>query len=199
MKVWIAYAKWFGWVSLAFFPIYPACNWISSIRTRTFGLYLPAELAIPLVPAFVWVYFSMYAIFLLPPFLLDAEAIPRLGRRLVKGTLWAGLVFLVLPTHLGFPRVLPADPAYHRAFLGIFKWDHPHNLVPSLHVVYTTLFLLAYIQDGPRRIPALLWWTWMALVTASTVLVHQHHVLDVVTGLMLAGCLHRAKGEADGG
>jgi membrane-associated phospholipid phosphatase len=29
-------------------------------------------------------------------------------------------------------------------------------------------------------------WSWVVLIAASTVLIHQHHILDVVTGWLLA-------------
>jgi len=29
-------------------------------------------------------------------------------------------------------------------------------------------------------------WSWAAMIAASTVLIHQHHVLDVATGWLLA-------------
>ena len=31
-----------------------------------------------------------------------------------------------------------------------------------------------------------LWWSWAAAICLSTVLIHEHHVLDVVTGIILA-------------
>ncbi|MCC6132133.1 MAG: Ser/Thr and Tyr protein phosphatase [Acidobacteria bacterium] len=184
------YLVWSLWVSIAFFSIYPTCNWAGSLRSHTFGLYLSAELSIPLVPEMVWVYLSMYVLFLTPPFVLGKEAMKRLGRRLIVGTLLAGAVFLAVPTHLGFPRELPSGPLLRAIYEKIFAVDLPHNMVPSLHVVYSALFLLAFIAEGSRKGLAPLWGLWLVLISSSTVLVHQHHLLDVVSGLGLAVFLH---------
>lgn len=188
---WSTYLRWFLVVGVVFFGVYPLCNWAASFRTRTWGLFFPAELAIPFLPGFLWVYLSMYLLFLTPPLLLDAEGLDRLGRRLVAGTWTAGLVFLLAPTRLGFTREVPSDPTLAAIYAQIFSLDLPHNMVPSLHVVYSGLFLMAYAKDGPRRVPQGVWWAWLGAICLSTLFVHQHHVLDVATGLGWAIVINR--------
>ena len=68
--------------------------------------------------------------------------------------------------------------------------DTPHNLVPSLHVAFAALILLGCAERGPK------FWAWgygawLVLMSASTVLVHQHHLLDVISGLGLAFIMRR--------
>jgi membrane-associated phospholipid phosphatase len=188
---WATYGKWFVIVSLVFGAVYPLCNWVTHQHGHTLGLYLPIELRIPFRPTFVWVYLSMYLLFFTPPFLLDAKGLDRLGRRLVKGTWISGAIFLLLPTHLGFPRVAPVDPLLRGLYERIFAIDLPHNMVPSLHVVYSGLILMAYSKDGIRPQLSGAWWLWLSFICASTLLVHQHHVLDVVSGLGLAILLNK--------
>jgi len=86
---------------------------------------------------------------------------------------------------LGFSRYLPEEHFYRQLFQGIFSIDLPFNLVPSLHVVYSTSICLAIASRASHRVQAFLW-CWLALLVASTLLVHQHHLLDVVAGLLLA-------------
>ena len=196
-RVWRTYFYWLLWISVAFFTVYPTCNWVTMQRTDALGLYLPAELAIPFVPEFVWAYLSLYLLFLIPPFFLDHQRMNILGRQLIAATIFCGLVFLLLPTQLGFERSIPADPFYSALFADLFAIDLPHNMVPSLHVTFSALILFT-LSDNPRRAPAkALFLAWLVLICASTILVHQHHLLDVATGLLVAAFLYRVarKGE----
>lgn len=190
--VWKTYGYWVFLISLAFFPTYPFCNWFTSQRTHTLGLYLLSELEIPLIPGFIWVYLSMYILFLAPPFFLNVLELQALGKRLLAGTLLASLAFLVIPSHLGFARVIPADPFYETIFKGLFVVDQPHNMVPSLHVIFSSLIVFALRDAAKARIFRAAWSGWLILIVVSTLLVHQHHLLDGVTGLAVALVLHRS-------
>ena len=180
-----AFAFWAAWVGVAFFGVYPTMNWLTSLRADAHALFFAAELGVPFVAEFVWIYLSMYVLFFAPPFFLDPAQLRRLGQEFISSTLIAGIVFLLLPAQLGFARVLPEDPFYRDLFAGMFSLDHPHNLVPSLHVVYSAAISLAIFRRValPGRVFLA---SWLALLMASTLLVHQHHVVDVVTGAALA-------------
>ena len=145
-------------------------------------LYLPFDLDIPLVPAFIWAYLSMYALFLMPLFMVSAQRMQALGKQLVAGTLFCGIVFLVLPADLGFMREVPSEPLYASVFSGLFGVDRPHNLMPSLHVVFSCLILLM-CREGAHVIVRALLFAWVVIIVASIVLVHQHHLIDALTGL----------------
>lgn len=198
-NVWKTYGFWAFWVGIAFFSIYPTCNWLTSQRTHALGLYLDSELSIPFIPEFIWAYLSMYVLFLIPPFFLDVLQLKALGKQLLSGTLFSGLVFLILPARLGFGRMAPEDPFYGSLFQNIFAVDMPHNMVPSLHVVFSALILFALLDVSRAGLSKAIWWVWIALVLASTLLVHQHHLLDVIIGLVVAWIFRRwiGKGESN--
>jgi membrane-associated phospholipid phosphatase len=186
---WRAYLSWSGRVGLAFFAVYPTTNWITSLRPTPLHLYSTAELAMPFVPQLVWVYLSMFALFLAPPFVLPAERMPALGKQLIAGTLVSGLAFLLLPAELGFERVVPTSSCAG-AYSFLFRVDRPHNLVPSLHVIYSAAIALA-CADASAPLLRRAFQAWLLLIAASTLLVHQHHVLDVVSSLALVLLLRR--------
>jgi membrane-associated phospholipid phosphatase len=177
-----AYLQWVGVITLVFFAVYPTINWFTDSRAHRHQLYLPFELDIPLVPAFIWAYISMYALFLMPLFMVSAERMHALGKQLVAGTILCGVVFLALPADLGFMRELPTEPLYASTFSALFGVDRPHNLMPSLHVVFSCLILFM-CRDGANLILRGLLFVWVVLIVASTVLVHQHHLIDALTGL----------------
>lgn len=190
-NVWKTYAIWAAWVGVAFFSVYPSCNWLTSQRSDYFHLYLKSELAVPFVPEFMLAYLSMYVLFALPPFFLGVAELHALGRQLVAGTVISGLIFLCFPAKLGFARVIPGDTPFAPLYANLFTIDMPHNMVPSLHVVFSALILLSIAGTMSTRLQKVFWYAWLGLICASTLLVHQHHVLDVVTGLALAGLMRQ--------
>lgn len=184
------YAFWSFWVGVAFFGVYPIMNWLASLRVRPWHLYVPAELDIPFVPQLVWAYLSMYLLFLLPPFVLPAARMPALGKQLIVGSLIGAALFLIVPAELGFARQLPGRPPYDAIFAGVFSVDRPYNLVPSLHVIFSTAIALACAEAvRPAARVALL--AWLAVIVASTVLIHQHHLIDVGAALAIVFVLRR--------
>lgn len=187
------YALWASLAGVAFFAIYPTLNWLTSLRSHRFHLYLPTELSIPFVPQFIWAYLSMYALLLLPLFVLPTERMPALGKQLVAGTVASGAVFLLLPAELGFVRVIPSDPIYASIYASIFGVDRPHNLVPSLHVVWSSAIVLA-CADTTRSLGRAQLYVWLAMLVGSTLLVHQHHILDAASAILLVLVLRRCYG-----
>jgi membrane-associated phospholipid phosphatase len=188
---WKTFGIWAFWVGVAFFSIYPICNWLTSNRSVTYALYHKAELSIPFIPEFFWVYISMYILFLLPPFLLNASQLKSLGKQLVLSTVLAGVIFLLLPSQLGFERISLDDALYGGLFAQLFTIDLPHNLVPSLHVIFSAIIALSISEGIDKPVLRLLLWVWLALLCLSTLLVHQHHLLDVITGLLIAYAFNR--------
>ncbi len=137
------------------------------------------------MPELIWVYLSMNLLLFFPPFFMAVNELGLLGKQLIAGTVISGLFFLLIPTELGFERIVPDTSPYHELFSEIFKVDYPHNLVPSLHVVFSTSIILAICKH-------LTFWSrwllliWLGAIMASTMLVHQHHIIDVLAGFTLA-------------
>ena len=192
-RAWLCYARWLGINLLVFHLLYPPINWLTSRRHDTLALYLPWELDIPFLPGWAWIYFSMNLLLLLPPLFLDERQLRLLGRRCLMAILIAATVFLLLPAKLGFARVVPDQSIYGQAFSWLFAYDLPHNLVPSLHVALSAICIASFIwaSSSPALRGAL--WIWLAAICASTTLVHQHHLLDVTSGLALAWIVLRLR------
>ena len=179
--VWKTFAYWVFWISIFFFTIYPLCNWFTSHRENVYHIYFENELAIPFIPEFIWIYLSLYVTFILPPFFLDEKQLVKLGKELVLGTIIGGIVFLIFPSVLGFERVLP-EGEYQVLFKNIFLLDLPHNMFPSLHIVYSGLILLSVYQAVSKAWIKVFVSIWFFLICASTLFVHQHHFSDILLG-----------------
>ena len=178
------FCVWGAWVGVAFFSVYPAANWLASQQTRHYVFFAAAELRIPFVPQWIWAYLSMFVLFLLPPFFLNPPALRRLAKILIVSTLVAGIVFVLFPAPIGFSRVLPEAEPYRALFESVFFLDRPYNTLPSLHVCYSAA-IAAFVcrASGPWVRGIVLFW--LLLIVCSTILTHQHHVLDVLAGLAL--------------
>lgn len=181
----ISYLLWCIPVSVVFFTVYPLMNAYTAGRESLYTLWFPAELQIPFVPGFIWVYCSFYLIILMPVFFLPCREHRQLALTFIVMTLLGGVIFFLFPAQLGFVRQVPESPLYQTMYTTLFVLDHPHNLVPSLHVAWSCAAVLAIIRHTGRG-PALLFLFWLVLIVLSVLLVHQHHVADVVTGLLLA-------------
>jgi membrane-associated phospholipid phosphatase len=174
-------------VSLLFVAVYGGADLLTAQRTRL-RIDLAWEAGIPLWPAFSWVYMSIYLPLLGAPFVLRSEGELRaLARAAAFVIAVAGLGFLLFPAELGYPP--PPDLGSSlsaRAFRLADALNLRYNLAPSLHVALSSLALGA-LATRARPLGKLLLLAWALLIGLSTLLTHQHHVVDVVSGYALAG------------
>jgi hypothetical protein len=164
-----------------FLVVYGGCDWLTAHRAWRVPIHLPIELSIPLVPAAVLVYVSLYALMLAGPFIVrERREFAAVIRSLALATLFGGIGFLLLPSHAAF-----APPGELGPWADLFHWadrmNLDYNMVPSLHVAFTICCISAFARHT-SSIGRTLLWTWAAAIALSTLLTHQHHVLDVVTG-----------------
>ncbi len=186
---WRAFLKFMGMFYLFFFPVYFGAGHLAARTQNTFGLYWPWERDIPLIPWMIWPYLTLFSLFLLPLLHMGASQISKLSRQSTATLVIAGVVFLLMPTHLGFPPIVVED--LHQPMFGLLAIvDTPHNLAPSLHVAFSTLILLGCATQTSAHLA----WSyrfWLLLLSVSTVLVHQHHIFDVISGVALAQIMRR--------
>lgn len=176
-------------IDVVFLAVYGGGAWMSTWRGPGLPVHWQWELSIPFVPAMIWVYGSMFVLFLFPLFHLDARQLTVLGRQVLVATLASGAIFLLFPARLGFPE-RGEVPGYETVFNLIAAIDGPYNLLPSLHVVYSALIVFAL---WPVAEPIMRWFygAWLAALVASVLLVHQHHLADVVAAFALVwACRH---------
>jgi hypothetical protein len=192
-----AQVQWFLalWIALSaeFAVIFGGGDFITAHRQMRLHLYLQSELTIPLIPSMVVAYMSIYLMFLPAPFVLRSrQEINGLAIALAKVILVAGVGFLVFPAQLGFSstpsEVAQLDPvsAHRWGALLLFadQLNLDYDLIPSLHVALFVTCASVYAVRAGAVVRSLLV-IWAAVVAASTVLTHQHQVIDVVAGVAL--------------
>jgi membrane-associated phospholipid phosphatase len=149
--------------------------------------YVPAwDDVIPFAPGWVWVYLIPY---LVGPVLLGLVSSDTFFWFVRRGLVIVAVslaVFIVYPTQTKV-REQPAlgDGLTAVLYRNMVEIDEPPaNAAPSLHVSLTCLLALALVREFPR------WWpltfAGAVLVWLATLFTRQHHVIDVVTGALLA-------------
>jgi membrane-associated phospholipid phosphatase len=194
-----SFLAWPGWahlryaaqLSLAntlwFVLVYGGMDSLTARRSFRVPVHFPAELAIPFIPAMTLFYMSIYLLFWMAPFVLRTR---REFRALVITVAFAilcgGIGFLLFPADLAFAPPREEDLGI---WAGLFHFADQlnlnYNLLPSLHVAFAVICVVIFSIRAPVVGKVLLWF-WAAMVAASTVLIHQHHLLDVATGWLLA-------------
>lgn len=196
---WRAYLRFLGLFLLFFVLVYFGLGSLAVWLGRSVDLYAAWETRIPCVPSMVWIYLSLYTVFTLPLLHMSSDQMAALSRQSTVMLLVAGATFLALPGRLGYlPATHPGIDGSILAFLDGLSGTTGHNLVPSLHVAFSALILLS-CRDLVSRPLSLIYSVWLVLICASTVLTHQHHLLDVATGLALAISVRRWQVPLDRG
>ncbi|MBY0521973.1 MAG: phosphatase PAP2 family protein [Gemmataceae bacterium] len=165
--------------------IYVGANTLTGLHGRRVSVHLDFEQAIPFVPVFVLAYLSINLVFLPAPFVLRSRReLEALTLTLAAVTGVAGVGFLLFPATVAFPP--DADAGSWTGLREIARsLALTYNLVPSLHVAMSCVALSAYGTRG-GRIGNLLLAVWAGAIALATLLTHQHHLIDVATGLVLA-------------
>jgi membrane-associated phospholipid phosphatase len=147
-------------------------------------LACPLDARIPLLPGWVWVYVVTYLLPLAAPFAIeDAHRFNRALLAIGLASVTAYSVFLLLPVN--FQRPPLAQHTLSEWLLARqYRYDFPHggNQLPSLHVANAYIVLAAVRGQrlgvwGDRALLLL-----VLAIAASTLLVKQHLVVDVLAG-----------------
>jgi membrane-associated phospholipid phosphatase len=181
---------WLTGATALFLLLYGGCLWATAQRAAVPSLYFAWERHIPYVPWMIWPYLSIDLFFLASFFVCRRrDELAALGGRLVLATVLAAACFLCFPLRYAFP-IPPTDGVLGQVIAAFRGFDRPFNLAPSLHIAFRTILWVVYVRHTSgllrRGVQA-----WFVLIGLSTLLVYQHHVVDVVGGLFLGMlCVH---------
>ena len=181
---WLAYLKFMLVFYALFFPVYFGTQYLVSPARPAMALFLDWERRIPLIPWMIWPYLSLFTLFAVPLLQMTADEMRRLTLQSTIPLLTAGVCFVALPCRIGFPPI-EIDGWHRGVFEALRAIDTPQNLVPSLHVAFSALILLGAreVAIAPLR---RIYLAWLIVMLGAVVLVHQHHLIDVATGLAVA-------------
>ncbi len=166
--------------------LYLAYFLLNHARGHIHSLEMAVDDRIPLVPAFVFPYLSIYALLAISIWrFLRAEtrifAIAALAISL--DLVLSYLVFLFYQTQVERPVILGSGIS-SSILSWVYSVDKPFNAFPSLHTSMSTLLALLWWRTGSRIEPIIA--LWAALIIASTLLTKQHYIADVLGGIAVA-------------
>jgi membrane-associated phospholipid phosphatase len=149
-------------------------------------LRTPLDQALPVVPVFAVPYVSLIP-FIGVSLLLMLLFAGRVYRSAALSMILVWLVsyafFFFLQSFVERPPVDGSD-VFSAMVRSIYAADRPYNDFPSLHTSLSTIVAIHWWHIDRRvGLPVA---AWTALIVASTVLVKQHYLADVVAGLLLA-------------
>lgn len=169
--------------ALWFTVVFGGADLVTAQRARV-SIHFEVELSIPFVPAAVLVYVSIYLLFWVAPFILRTRReVNALTATLAAVTLFAGVCFLLLPVEAVFPP--PGEMGVWTGLVRLAKrLALRYNFLPSLHVALSVVCIAAFATRAGPTGKGLLW-AWAVIIGVSTLLLHQHYVLDVIAGFAL--------------
>ncbi len=168
----------------AFIIVYGGCNRFTASRADVGAWMWEWERHIPFIREMVVPYWSL-DLFFCGAFLLCSSRLELnlLTKRLIAVTALSGVCFLLFPLKLALPRPEP-EGWTAPLFRALYANDMPYNMAPSLHISLRSLVWVFYgtiLRGRLRRIAKI----WFILIGASTLLVWQHHLIDVATGFLM--------------
>jgi membrane-associated phospholipid phosphatase len=161
-----------------------------AITVGAYDFFTKFDAAIPLIPQFVWVYHSLV------PVIIGTMIWLVQDRRLFFTMLWSSMIataimnfsYIIFPAF--YPReIFPIETLSEFILAATRDFDGANNTFPSSHVAFSWLiFLTAVNTSFAKRFKAAkyLFLFWAISVSAATLLLKQHYIIDVISGLFLS-------------
>ena len=168
---------------IGFLFLWALSHELSDMRAIRYPLYFAWEREIEFRGWALPLYFSLDIAVILFPFIFKSwrDAIAPVGTLLAQ-TAVAAIFFVLVPIVPGYETTGVWGPYFYEFFGldNLSRWNH----APSLHVSY--VFTIAWIigmRYGKASMTISL--IWACVVSVSTMLVHEHHLICVVSGFAL--------------
>ena len=161
-----------------------------AFAANEYNFLIPPDQWISFIPQFIWAYHSLV------PVVFFTAVILLKSRKNFFTCYFACLMaaisliafYILFPSF--YPReILSGDSPSMWLVEATRIVDHANNTFPSSHVTFSWLmYLSAKCSKLAKRFGALvpIYWFWAALVTASTLFLKQHYIVDVFSGIILA-------------
>lgn len=174
-----------AWVALAILS-YEVLNHIG--RPRLIEITTDFDRMVPLVPAFVIPYLSFIPLVfvLLPWITLRSRLVFRAYTfSIFIAQMILNVLYIVVPATVVRPTVIGTDVFSVLLRDLVWQLDEPLNTFPSNHVTLSVIAIFALASLKLRK-----WWVlplqlWLGVVCVSTLLVYQHVVLDLLSGVVI--------------
>ena len=157
-----------------------------------YNFLITLDHAIPFVPQFVWVYHTLIPVILITmfSFVSRKEVFFSAFTAYMIASVTLSIFYVLFPSF--YPRESFVDPSSISGWLVELTRmiDGANNTFPSGHVTFS--WLLAFFVGLTQYAKSRLWirtvyYIWAILITLSTLALKQHFIVDVLSGILLAG------------
>ena len=148
---------------------------------------------IPVVPAFVLVYFGCYIFWVLNSIMImriSRSQCIRYAFAFISSLAIAGVIFVILPTSNSRP-VISGTGIFDRLLVFLYWFDKPVNLFPSLHCLISWLNYIG--MRGRKEIAfsyRLFSFILAIAVFATTQLTKQHFLVDIAGAVVIGELMY---------
>lgn len=178
---WRVYLLCSWWLTIEWIVVYGGSNWITGLHDYRVDLHTALDSQIPFVPATAIIYLSLFPMLWLSALVLHTpQQIQSFARAIGVLIAISGLGFLFVPAQQLYEG--PAGPSTTGLAFQLADWINlNYNSLPSLHVGMAVACAYFYSRLTSLTV-AVGWWAWATAIALSTLLTHQHYVVDVATG-----------------
>lgn len=178
---WIAFARYGILLSILWCIVYGGASYITSLHSFRVRLHSDAELRMPFAPSTAVIYLSLFPMLWMSVFVLHSPSNLKLfAKALAYLFVISGVGFILFPAD--DVRTREIDPDVFSQIYRFADWlNLSHNYMPSLHVGMAVLCASIYSKEA-SVICAIAIWIWALAITLSTLLTHEHYVIDLVAG-----------------
>ena len=165
---------------------------VQAVVPDTYSFLTSLDTIIPFLPEFIWLYHTLIPVILWTSIYLIKQ------RHVFFNTI-CGLSFSMAALtcfHLLFPSFYPRQELIYEGFsLSLWlvditrQFDAACNTFPSGHVTFSWIMFfcvrLSTIAEQNKRILNI-YLAWAVLISISTLVLKQHYIFDVISGIILA-------------
>ncbi len=146
---------------------------------------------IPFSDTAVWLYFSVYLLMPVGPFLMNSRRqILRYATGVMLISMFANVVFIFWPTSCPRSGIQGTNAIYQT----LVAMDNPFHAFPSLHAAFAIYSALCgglvLRQLGLGRSWRVSLWLWSLLILYATLATKQHVVADIISGSALGSGIY---------
>jgi membrane-associated phospholipid phosphatase len=186
------------YIILLFLPYFIIYFLLQSAITSGYNLLTDVDKIIPFVPEFVWIYHTLTPVFFITTVLMIEKK--NVFFSALFSVFVASVIMIMFYTF--FPVFYPRDGYTEASLSGLMveftrTIDGANNTFPSAHVTFSWILaffagMSVYAKKNKWIKPVYL--LWAILISISTVVLKQHFIIDVFSGIALAmACFVLAK------
>ncbi|WP_081411680.1 phosphatase PAP2 family protein [Chryseobacterium gregarium] len=170
--------------TIIFMAVYNFSAWYVSSLDQVPSFTFDFEKSIPFVPLSIIPYMASGLFFCVVFFSCqNKNQLKILTWRMLFVIITAGIFFITVPLRFSFAKPEVSNVILALPFSFLKTFDSPFNQSPSLHIAFAFIFWSVFKDLSKWRI---FFMTWLILLGISTLTTYQHHVIDILTGAILA-------------